>query len=928
MAGGSSDCRSLQVSSFISSPSKFLSGTPVDTFVADLLQDLKDEKISESTKVQILGLFIEFPTKLCQGFKTAEEVTTTLMDIYTRTAVSPKCINLKCHLLLSAVTIIITTDCVECVEVAHKVLETLLQVVSDVNDKKCGPVFKPVRSVACECLREVESCYPGFLSQKLAFLRLLQQQEVTPLHQSYTLLYSSALKNAVKGLVDRKVVAEGALKDLLYCNEDLVWRVTEKMGVLSPFSVEEFCLRPSSLEAKELKSILSSLLEVSYLLTPVSQSTLLQDLIQVVNMVHPLSPIIFKSQLLRLFGTMDISLFHTTLQMKGTFTDSLFTAEDENFLLKRLVGMAKHLMYTTPPRLFYIDCLLHFPENRPISSNGEESLPVLLTSNMITSLFPTVFNDSSTILSRLNLVSLMYAECEEEGEHKGIDFIFDFLMCLLKIVENNGSQEITVTFFRGVFIIVRYFAFSERYMGNLIQNLIQLYQWHHTLAPYFINLIDNIQKYLEESSWPILLSKALQKLIIELPEQMLNHHNLPWHLKVLARVAKENHIPQSATIKFLHNLLLNSSLCHLGDWRVGNAVLSVCRNILEHQKLNSVFIQLADLLQYMFLQFDDIDIQDYARFYYTLLTNLSEEKLTSILVVGSAGGHAKVRSLSSIMAENENFSTSLTVHTMERPVLRLVRIPEGHCRDTSLHHSSADLASDFNYLAAYQDQFNGPEFASLVTLKYHLMFTDQVDNQYCRLFCIVLHFELTDSNYEAVSDINVPCLFIDRKPHVVSVALKPKRPYPTVLQVSAICTTQNGLTCHSQLEPIRILFWELFLPAPVPTSWPSEVLGQLFDQLWNSPCMAEPSQLVESLFCFQLVKISLHDLIAANFQKHMVVPEPDSGAYKVLLFLPPQNHILFNIKSLEDTHCVSIMTDNWKLLPFINSYLKEITSGQ
>jgi hypothetical protein len=49
--------------------------------------------------------------------------------------------------------------------------------------------------------------------------------------------------------------------------------------------------------------VLSSLLEESYLLTPLSQAALLHALTEVVAMVSGVSPAIFKAQLLRLLGT-------------------------------------------------------------------------------------------------------------------------------------------------------------------------------------------------------------------------------------------------------------------------------------------------------------------------------------------------------------------------------------------------------------------------------------------------------------------------------------------------------------------------------------------------------------------------------------------------------------------------------------------------
>ncbi|KAK1157282.1 hypothetical protein AOXY_G24905 [Acipenser oxyrinchus oxyrinchus] len=914
-----------RVAAFSCSPSHFLSSTTPEDFLSDLLQDLEDDKVSDSTKVLMLGPLQEHPTILCPSPQVGEQTAAALLGIFSRTAHTPKSVNLKCHLMLSIATVLISTSFVkQGVKVAEGFLDLLFQTAQDTNDQKHGGMFRPLRAIACDCLREMETCCPGLLSHKLEALYSLKQQEMTPLHQAYTLLYGVALRNAVHCLTLQKDVMDGDLKKLLASNEGFAWKATEKpLELVQLTTMSQIPVLPSNVETKELKSVVSLLLEECYLLTPVTQAALLRELTQVVSMVQSLSPAIFKSQLLRLFGTVEISLLHSTLQMKGTFTDSLFTAEDENFLLKRLVGMAQHPLLSTPQKLFYIECILHFPENRPISSNGEESLPVLVTPRMAASLFPTVFNDSSTMLSRLNILSLVYLEADEE---EGIGYIFDHLMALHKIVDHHGTREMTTTFFRAVYIFMQNFYLNEKYTRDLIESLSELYRRHYTLAPNLINLVDSTQKLLEDSSWPTDLLKALQVLIVELPLQQLIHQSLYWHLKVLGRVAKEEQASQRSTVRFLLNLLINSSLCGLGDWRIGNALLSVCRNLLQHPNLDQVFIELADLLQFIMHSFEDIDIQDHARFYYTLLTNLSKEKLSGVLNMGTGESQAKIRSLSSIMAESEELSSCLTVHRTRQPVLKLVKLSEDGISKPD-HSSSGpeDSTPDVDLLKVYQNQFLNPEFASVVILKYHLTFAGEVDALYHKLFCICLHFEQTDSNYERVSDVSVPCLIYDRKPCVVSLTLKPWRPYPTVLHASAIFTTEDGLSWHTQLDPIPIGFPDLFLPLPVPVHWSQGSREQLFHQLWKSLCPEESSQSATSLFCFEVGERSLREVIESSFHKYLVYKQLNPESYKVLLFLPPQFYVLLKIKNSEDAAIVSIITDNWKLLPFINSYIKCIT---
>lgn len=881
-------------------------------------------------KILLVSVLLEHPTILCPSASVGEETALELLSVFSH--MPQKSITLKCNIMLAITNVIICTPCLAThTKTTEDWLDLLFQTIQDTNDYICGLSQQPIRATACDCLREMETCSPGLLSQKLEALYLLKQQETTVLHQSYCFLYTLGLKNAIRILTNQKDVTDLEFKSVLGGNEGFAWKSNQLGLTWMPVNMLVQVPRlPQGLDYKELKSIMSSLLEESYLLTPISQSALLRELVEVVAMVPGLSPTLFKSQLLRLFGTADVSLMHATLFMKDTFTDSLFTAEDENFLLKRLVGTAQHPLLRIPEKLFYMESILHFPENRPISSSGEESLPVLVTPRLAVSLHPTVFNDSATMLCRLNLLCLVYLEVADEGEaDKGISYLFDHIMALLKIVDNDGSREVVVTSFRALFIFLMHFNGMEELSEKLIDKLCDMYSRHSRLAPNLIGLADRIQEHLDDPVWSVKLLRGLQKCIMEMPPLQLTIHNLSWHLKVLKRVAKEGQITQRNTIYLLLNVLINSNLCERGNWQVGNAVLAVCRNLLEHPSIDQVFIELADLLQYISIHYDDTDIKDHARFYYTLLTNLSWEKLTGVLVKGLDGGRAKERSHSAIMAESEGIASNLTVHKTNRHVLQLIKVQEkaSQISSESSSESLEETREVKNWLEVYQGQFQTPGFGSEVTLRYNLTHAKETDPLFDKVFTICLHFEMKDSNYAKVSDIHVPCVFRDRKPPEVKVKLKPFQPYPTSLCVSAVFSTQDGRSWHSRLPDVSVSFPEMFLPLPLPPNSSCECKQQVFEHILENAASGNPDKSAISLFCFKPEDESLADLIKTHFQGYLITDQQSERSWKVLFFLPPKCHILLKITQTEDAARVSIATDSWELLPFVNSYLLNITDN-
>lgn len=901
-----------------------------------------------------------------------------LMSIFAQCP--PKAVQFRCQLLLALTSVLVCTFCTSSYSHASlDFLELLLQIAQDTSDLHAESAARALRFTACDCLRELEACSPGLLSQRLELLSGLRQREPSCLHQSYTILYTLVLRNGVHQLTRKTNAGAEHLKALLGGHTPVAWEAEQDpvpAGSKDAAALFSLILGPmgrvptlqTGADFKELRSVLSTFLEESYLLTPLCQAALLHKLTEVVSMVPAVPPAVFRAQLLRLlatsevcitgcrficflsrqlrrlnvFGTfpsLQVCLLHSALLMKWAFTDSLFSAEDEAFILKRLVMLSQHPLLSTAEKLFYTDCILHFPENRPISSSsdGDETLPVLLTPRLASALAPTVFNDSVSMLTRFKLLSLV---CVEEGEGedgKGIAHLYQHLSTLLEIVENGGSREIIVTFFRAAFLFLVHFCHLERFATSLVEKLCNLYLHHCCLAPHLINLTDQTQDKLPESDWAARLLKELQGVIAEASSEPVPLEDLSWHLKMLARIAEEGQILQDSTLGCLSKFISPSSpsLCWSRDWRLGNNLLGVCRRLIVHPSLDSLLVPLADVLQQLACHYGETDVQDHARLYYTLLTTLSREKLSGILARGftKGGQQVKKRLLSCIMAEGEGLANMLTIHQTERAIIRLVEVPSEAPEDAPCSPNTSvrqDIPGEAEaVLAAYRAQFTDCNFASQITLNYQLVHAEAGDPGFDQLFTICLHFRLTDSNYEELSDVTVPCLVRERLLPEVKLKLKPRQPQPTTLRVSAIFTTQDGLSWFTPLPDIPVAFHRLFRPLPAPSSWGGGRKLSLFDSLWEDISSDKnPSDCATSLFCCQLQEAALLALANKHFLPFLLSDACPGEELKVLLFLPPQAHVLLKIRSEEDAVLFSIATDDWRLLPHVNSYLLTVTSSQ
>ncbi|XP_068598606.1 AP-5 complex subunit beta-1 [Brachionichthys hirsutus] len=940
-----------RISAFSASPSGVLSGTTAEAFLAELLRELRDDRASYGVKVLLLSPLCEHPALLCPSGAVGEETALELMSVFV--SCPPKSVQFRCHLLLALTSVLVCSCCCSSGSRASRdFLELLLQIAQDNGDLQGDGALRAVRATACDCLRELEACSPGLLAQRLELLGGLRQREASWIHQAYAGLQTLALRNAVYQLAQETGAGAEHLKALLAGNtaeRDSSPVNNADSAILSSLTLGTMDTVPTlqtGPDCKELRSVLSSLLEDSYLLTPLCQAALLHRLTEVVAMVPGVPPVIFRAQLLRLLGTSELCLFHTTLLMKGAFTDSLFSAEDEAFLLKRLVLLSQHPLRSPPEKLFFMDCILHFPENRPIGC-GDETLPVLLTPALASALAPTVFDDGATMLARLKLLSLVHleeaeqAEGEEEEEEEeggGLGYLYEHLASLRRIVEDGGSGEIVVTFFRSAFLFLFYFCHVERYAGGLVEALAQLYLRHTHLAPHLINLADQTQDKLAQSGWAVALLKALQGVVTGAPLVGTPPRDLHRHLRILARVAEEGEIPQQRTLRFLSDLITPSSspTCASGDWRLGNGLLGVCRHLLVHPSLDSLLLPLADVLLHLAGRHGDTDVQDHARLYYALLTTLSREKLAGVLAHGrtEGGRQAKLRTLSSMMAEGEGLTSALTIHQAEKAVLVLSESPseppEETPADTNPNATASRPAEATAALDAYRAQFDDPSFASEIAVRYQLTRVDAGDARFDQIFSVCLRFSLTDGHYEELSNISVPCLFRDRPAPKVTLRLKPRRPRPTTLHASAVFTAQDGLTWFTDLPDVHLAFQQVFGSVPAPPSWGRGEKRSLFEGLWDRISREsgeEGSAGAASLFCCRLDQAALIALVTEHFLPYLV-SDPSDEELRVFLFLPPQSHLLLKIRSEEDAAHFNIATDDWLLLPHMNSYLLNITALQ
>lgn len=865
-----------RLGTFRASPSAFMAGPEGEDLGRDLLSDLRSEKLSEPMKVALLALSLEYPDQLWPDAPAAEAAATSLLD--TLVLLPPRPSALRRPLLLAATTALAAGGALNPASGASgRLLPLLLGLASgrDLGRSFCpASEQRPLQATAWECLRELESCRPGLLGGCLGMLRALLGREGPA--QPLSLLLALALRNAL--VIQAR--AGAGLQGLLTAGESSMeggpwnWMLAEEGEVHLqpqapswPAAEEDECglaaLELSPEEARELRATVAQLLDASYLLTPVAQAQLLWLLGWALRGLRGQPPVLFKPQLVRLLGTAQLTLLHAMLALKAAFGEALFTAQDEALLLRRLTLAAQHPALPLPTHLFYLHCLLNFPENWPLGPTGEEAAPLLLGSQLCRGLLPSLLHEPMALLARLHLLCLLCVE-DEEKEGKGQDrsprhYLEELLAGLRQRAALDGGPRALATLcFQASYLVAHCLAGQPVVLIPLTQGLAQLYRARPALAPHFVDLLDHVGPELQEP-----LRVALRQEVASRPGR---EEALRWHLQMLASVADGD--AQSATLSFLR-----AAAAHCTDWGLQQALLRVCRALLRA----GVGGGLADLLQELARQLEDPDGQDHARLYYILLAHLAGPKLG----VALGPSLAAPALASSLVAENQGFAAALMVQEAPAPIRLSV----------------------------------GPRRAegAVPVLRLQVEVLEPV-------YSLELRFRVEGQLYAPLGAVHVPCLCPGRPTRPLLLPLQPRRPAPARLAVRALYSTPSGLTCHAHLPPLLVAFADLFLPFPQP---PEGAQLDFFEELWDS-CLPKGTE--SRLWC-PLGPEGLEALVSRHLEPFVVVAQPPVSYLVAIRLPPDSRLLLRLEAAQADGVPVALRTDDWAVLPLAGDYLRGLSAA-
>lgn len=263
-------------------------------------------------------------------------------------------------------------------------LESLVELLLTIVNRPSHGADRQLRSVACECLRELERAFPCLLAEIAGHIWGLCQSERTHASQSYILLFTLVIHNIVTRRLNVSILNTSV--------------------PLVPFNVPQFVAGGSSREAtglnfKELRRVMAFLLEWPQILTPSAMMEFM-SLVMPVAVVLELQASMLKVQFSGLLYSYDPMLCHVVLMIYSRFVDA-FDGQ-ETSIARRLVLISREAHLPLVFRLLALHWLLGFIGRVPDSGGRKKRSIVEMGLGFF---YPSVFDPLALKSLKLDLLA-------------------------------------------------------------------------------------------------------------------------------------------------------------------------------------------------------------------------------------------------------------------------------------------------------------------------------------------------------------------------------------------------------------------------------------------------------------------------------------------------------------------------------------------
>ncbi|KAL1368549.1 hypothetical protein HN51_022698 [Arachis hypogaea] len=496
---------------------------------------------------------------------------------------------------------------------------------------------RQTRSIACECLRELERSNPCLLSDVVGHLWSLCQNERTHASQGYILLLTMAIHNIVVKQLHVSVV-----------NSSIP---------MVPFNAPQCVLSDSgvayggNLNLKELRKALAFLLEWPQILTPCGMMEFMAMVIPVAAALE-MQPSMLKVQFFGLIYSYNPVLCHVILMMYLRFLDAFAGQEWE--LSQRLLLISRESQHYLVFRLLAVQWFLGF--NQLIFSRSCQKTKSMIKA--CSSFYPALFDPLALKALKLDLlvfcsVCVEVLRMKEDRDAELVDsvkLLEDGLICVSSFKWlPPSSTEIAIAFRTFHKFLIGASTHSNNDPSttrNLLESMI-----FHTIEGMLVNMMLESRRvvpvvvafvdrllFCKKHSW--LAERLLQKFDEHLLPKVKMDYKLVYCFPIFDRIAENQTIPPCGLLDLLANFIIFLVERHgpntgLKSWSQGSRVLGICRTMMMHHHSSRLFLRLSHLLAFTCLHFPDLEVRDSSRIYLRMLVCIPGKKLRDILTLGN-----------------------------------------------------------------------------------------------------------------------------------------------------------------------------------------------------------------------------------------------------------------------------------------------------
>ena len=916
------------ISRLLDNPDSFISETrkPAESLIEEMMIILSSASTNLALKLAILHAlqnvdsFLSNQTLQLKILSSLEDLAYQFVD---------QADNLFIHQLLAALTVFsieveerLIKDGVH----LSKCVDLLLAQVSQVAD---GSRFDRVllRGAACNCLSEMEAVYPGLLHSKLCFIFQYCQLEKTFVRQHYLSLFSDILRHSLLKL--HTVDLEDHATRLTYffspTSELLPFIIPDKFREESTelLSYSLSCVLNTSLDKVDLKKAISTVLDASNNMSPTILALIMHQLSDSVVLAG-LPPSLLKTLFHRYLHSSSIVLLQLMYSLRLKFGRELFDVQDQTDLERSIFWALNNPLNLNPHTLLIYSWLTEFPILDPLTRREDRGLPLSVPLSQLC--YPTPSDSVDLSVRCFQLFSISDLILEETHS------INTHLAVLMRRVKSQPGSLATAAFFHVLFLFLQRTQ-SQSMVQSVKTILTDLYLSYPQLAPYLINFITCVNKLVPPAEFAV---PVLSGLVGHLQTvEQVAPADLSHHLRVLEHAALTPQVGLEAILQLLHSLL-HPDLCEEGDWRLGHAVLDLCKAILVSLRSDAQFQRACALLHRLRASFREVDVADEAGFILTLITSVSSKKYRPLL--SKVAETASALSLKELVV-GTTFQLASPITHIPEVFLQLQRVQVPPSPTPPAHPDLKGTLDGRNILEQYLSSIEEMTENASFKLGYHLSFAPlaKPTTSMQTIYAISLYMS-GSPYYHPTASVTVPKLVYPSKKkgetvndkRIISFEFRPKEPLPATFSVSAIFSLPEGSTFQTPLAPLEVSFADILRPASLPECLNRIHLPALFDALWDhfsSRCFSEhnlESRCTESFMKFhkprESISLTFHQTLAQN------VVTSSEEAMQLLFFLPPRNHILLRARLSPNSTDMRILTDDWKLLSHLNHFLHALSA--